>query len=1088
MHYSFAKMLCVSALIALCGAGAVLADYSWQDPHAEVIETGDLKWKPKPFAFECGESVRYIDYENGDDGNDGETRGTPWKHHPWDTRATGKAKDTEGIHTYVFKRGTHYRIFSADGGWALLGALDSGEPGNPIRLTSDPDWGTGEAVIAGSVPIEKEWRRATGDDAPERMDTSEQTVWYVDLPLPHRPDGESYRMNEAVLYEVRENGRITDLHLASDVGWEVTNPNFAMHHWNTWDEYRPRGKGGGGYQDDELKGYPADYFVGGTVWSQYAWVIANATPDRSPIGKGDYDPERGTLRYKKGSDPVNPGTRYLIENLPQFLDQPGEFYYDKGADRLFVRLPEDRNPNSVRIELATAFDTLQIADRGHIVISGLSFRFNGRNPFPHSSNVITLDGSCRNITIKNCTFEHIANDAIWLTVGPDEVMDHIRVMDCDFHWINGGTAVKMRGSGGKVGPGQKLGRLLHAEVLRNRVRNSGLYRHDDHRWSNVPALTCEYPRTAEFAGNIVDMTWGSGLVSQGGATGKSNRGWDLPLSRILFHHNKTENNALGVNDYGGISLWQHGSIYSYCNIAGNSVGHWPGGFYNHGDVNLSYPIYLDGGFKIYNFNNISWARPYDPSDPYTSTSSAYFNVFGYMNPFVNNTVYGSATGFGGTSGNRNDYLGNLFAHVRKQFINVNHGGNPSLIGGGDTAASGIDGATTLAYGYNIFHGSADAGVVATVDRGARKDLKADDLETLGRQMRNYPMRLAQLGKPADNLPVTRPIPADKRKPGASDADFRPAPDSPAIDNGVQYFVPWPLYATVGEWHFNANHAAPSLILDYHYYPTPAYFNRSMYYRVPVHEMQTAPASVEDYVESASENWVRGALVFDGKRQARVTHARMARDITFDWNALGVKSAKPPAPWRSSGGKIIYPAEERKTLDIKTGNLLVEAILRTEPGHAHSNVAGKHDGETGYRLFLDSEGKAVFEIASNGERGRVATTGPVNDGEWHHILAEADRAGGRMTIYIDGRSSNEVGAAPAGSLSNDADFIVGTDPRQERFFRGAIDFLRVCQGTLEDAETDIAELYKWQTDGPFRYDFAGRTPDGRRDAGALERLR
>ncbi|MFO7956208.1 MAG: LamG-like jellyroll fold domain-containing protein [Candidatus Brocadiia bacterium] len=1084
-------LLATALLMAFASLTAGAEDYSWQKPHAKVIETGDLQWRPEPFEFEAGDSIRYIDYENGDDANDGATKGTPWKHHPWDTRAEGNAAAASGPITYVFKRGVHYRIYSYEGEEALWRARDSGEPGNPIRLTSDPEWGSGEAVIAGSRPITGQWKKASATDAPDRLDTENQTVWYLDVKRPLQPDGRRGRMQEMVLYVVDEAGEIYDLHLASDVGWGVTNPNFAMHHWNTWDEYRPRGKGGGPYQDDDLKGYPEDYFEGGTIWSQYAWVIANPTPDPKPLGEGDYDPEKGTLRYKDGADPVNPGTRYLIENLPQFLDQPGEFYYDKQAGRLFVRLRGDHDPNTVRIELATAYDTLEITNRSHIEVSGLTFRFNGRNPFPQSSNVIEADGNCTNITIKNCRFEHIANDAIWMDVQPDEVMDYISVRDCDFNWVNGGTAVYMRGSAGKPKGDQKLGRLVHAELMRNRVRNAGLYRHDDHRWSNVAALSCLYPVIGEMAGNIVDTTWGSGLVSQGGATGKSPRGYDLPLGRILFHHNKTQYNALGVNDYGGISLWQHGPMYSFSNIVGNSVGHWPGGFYNGGDVNLSYPIYLDGGFKIYNFNNISWARPYDEDDPYTSTSSAYFNVFGYMNPFVNNTIYGSGTGFGGTSGNRNDYLGNIIAAVRRAYISVNHGGNPSLIGGDDTAESGIDGATTLAYADNVFHGGGKAGVVATTKRGARKDIQADDLDTLARQMREYPLRMAQVGVEAETMPVAEPIPADQEKPDASDADFRPAPGSPAIDRGVEYLIPWALYATVGEWHFNANHADPKLILDYHYYPTPAYFNRKMYYRVPVHELEAGDASLDDYTESPSEDWVDGALVFNGSRQARVPHEKMARDIVFDPEDIRVKAKElPPAPWQSRDGRIIYPGEERKTLDIKTTNLLVETILRTESGHVGGVIAGKHDGETGYGLFVGGRGRAVFEVASDGQAAGVATADPINDGEWHHLLAEIDRETGRMSIYLDGKLSAEAKAnsLPAGSsLSNTADFIVGTDHAERAFFEGAIDFLRVAQGTLADAETDIAELYEWQTNGPVKYDFAGNPPVGRRDAGALERV-
>ncbi|MGD2175860.1 MAG: hypothetical protein PVJ27_10695, partial [Candidatus Brocadiaceae bacterium] len=83
-------LLPIALLMAFAPLTAGAEDYSWQKPHAKVIETGDLEWAPQPFVFEAGESVRYIDYEDGDDANDGLTKETPWKHHPWDPAAGGR--------------------------------------------------------------------------------------------------------------------------------------------------------------------------------------------------------------------------------------------------------------------------------------------------------------------------------------------------------------------------------------------------------------------------------------------------------------------------------------------------------------------------------------------------------------------------------------------------------------------------------------------------------------------------------------------------------------------------------------------------------------------------------------------------------------------------------------------------------------------------------------------------------------------------------------------------------------------------------------------------------------------------------------
>ena len=104
--------------------------WSWQESYAEVDPKGDLKWNPRPFVFEKGESARFIDFDAGDDANSGESSGTSWKHHPWDPQAAGKSANGSGVHTYVFKRGVVYR--------GRLAVKDAGRAEEPIRLTSDP--------------------------------------------------------------------------------------------------------------------------------------------------------------------------------------------------------------------------------------------------------------------------------------------------------------------------------------------------------------------------------------------------------------------------------------------------------------------------------------------------------------------------------------------------------------------------------------------------------------------------------------------------------------------------------------------------------------------------------------------------------------------------------------------------------------------------------------------------------------------------------------------------------------------------------------------------------------------------------------
>ena len=134
---------------------------------------------------------------------------------------------------------------------------------------------------------------------------------------------------------------------------------------------------------------------------------------------------------------------------------------------------------------------------------------------------------------------------------------------------------------------------------------------------------------------------------------------------------------------------------------------------------------------------------------------------------------------------------------------------------------------------------------------------------------------------------------------------------------------------------------------------------------------------------------------------------------------------------------------------------------------------------GYRMDLCTTGSLVLTMKSGGVATQTASRAAINDGAWHHVIVEADRAAGHVTFYVDG-AAETFDVPLAGSLANSADLIVGQG------FAGTLDFLRISLGTLADAQTTIEELRAWEFNGPFLRDFAGHGIQGaRRDAGALE---
>ena len=129
---------------------------------------------------------------------------------------------------------------------------------------------------------------------------------------------------------------------------------------------------------------------------------------------------------------------------------------------------------------------------------------------------------------------------------------------------------------------------------------------------------------------------------------------------------------------------------------------------------------------------------------------------------------------------------------------------------------------------------------------------------------------------------------------------------------------------------------------------------------------------------------------------------------------------------------------------------------------------------------------TLAATSGGATAWLASRSAVNDGQWHHVIAEADRKAATFTIYLDGKQdARGPGLGADASLANDADLYVGGAPNGH-YLNGAIDFLRIARGTLADSKTTIEELYAWEFNGPFLYDFTGRKrPADGGEAGAID---
>ncbi|TVR52150.1 MAG: right-handed parallel beta-helix repeat-containing protein, partial [Puniceicoccaceae bacterium] len=692
---SFFPRLSIGILTASTAAIALWAEageprFPWQETHARVLSHGDLEWDPRPFAFEAGDSVRYIDFENGDDANDGRTPARAWKHHPWDAAAEANAATGRRVDSYVFRRGVVYR--------GQLVAPESGEPGNPIRLTSDPRWGEGEAAIHGSKRISGGWRRLDPATAPAGM-PEPRRVWVRKLTMDALP---------TAVWELHQD-QIIRIHLARTPNWTISDPDDVRAEWAQWrhveaDEAEPRylpepqvgPHRSWGIDPELLTETDPDAYAGATVWTEYAGLMGTPYPNRIEA----FDPERNAIRFAapwSGNRRPVRSCRYFLENHPRFLDEPGEYWFDADSKRLYLRLPEDRDPNEAIIEVARHVTLIDIRGQSHIHISGLTFRFQRVPQWYHrfwdiadeDPAGVKVLGSAEDIRIANNRFEHIVR-AIWIQgEGADSRIDNIAVTDNEIRHADW-DAIDIRP--GREGP--QLGHLGRVSVLRNFIHDSGSR---PRRAAHGHTLNVQYAQLLHVAGNILERTYGAGIMLWGGKPGGVID--DVPLVRMLVHHNKVVDSLLHTNDWGGIETWQGGPAYLFSNISVNPGGYWhyldqvtdanwdswwdemgrlyptedfpyfsqirsvSGGWTrgagrNHASARFGFAFFMDGAFKQYLFNNIAVGKSNDIHSPLCNTAAISSVANGFLHGVFQNTFHHfGASSYRGPGAAPNHFVG-----------------------------------------------------------------------------------------------------------------------------------------------------------------------------------------------------------------------------------------------------------------------------------------------------------------------------------------------------------------------------------------------------------------------------------------------
>ncbi|MCP4510342.1 MAG: LamG domain-containing protein, partial [Fuerstiella sp.] len=221
---------------------------------------------------------------------------------------------------------------------------------------------------------------------------------------------------------------------------------------------------------------------------------------------------------------------------------------------------------------------------------------------------------------------------------------------------------------------------------------------------------------------------------------------------------------------------------------------------------------------------------------------------------------------------------------------------------------------------------------------------------------------------------------------------------------VKVFVPWGLCANVAEWHFYHAGNDETSLPDEHWYMAPHFVDRTTYHKEPRYPLRTVNMDATSFSHGPLEDWTAGALRFNGQDQYAVcTHATLQ-----------------PAPADSD------LSDPPKSADVRESNFLVEDWFRTDRDHNGGVIIQKQNA-SGYALTINDDGGVTFTVKVDGLRKALASHKPVNDGRWHHVIAEADRVDETLSLYVDGTFDAKGSGVDTVSLTNTADLYVGGTP-------------------------------------------------------------